>query len=102
MGVCLGIYFNVFTLTHAFGFDSLRFEWNALIVFVCSLTFGLKIGSIEPKTVAKIFCLKIYKIVLREERGLTFTLSEVAFTTPPGFFDLSTFGLTDADEAVDE
>jgi hypothetical protein len=24
MGVCLGMYFNVFTLTHAFGFASLR------------------------------------------------------------------------------
>ncbi len=28
MGVCLGIYFNVFNLTHAFGFDSLRSEWK--------------------------------------------------------------------------
>jgi hypothetical protein len=25
------IYFNVFTLTHAFSFDSLRSEWNAPI-----------------------------------------------------------------------
>jgi hypothetical protein len=33
MGVCLGIYFNVFTLTHAFGFNSLRFKWNATIFF---------------------------------------------------------------------
>ncbi len=31
MGVCLGIDFNVFTLAHAFGFDSLRSEWNAPI-----------------------------------------------------------------------
>jgi hypothetical protein len=29
MGVCLGIYFNAFTLTHALGFDSLRYEWDA-------------------------------------------------------------------------
>jgi hypothetical protein len=33
MGVCLGIYFEVFTLTHAFGFDFLRSESNAPIVF---------------------------------------------------------------------
>jgi hypothetical protein len=31
MEVCLGIYVNVFTLTHAFGFDSLRSKWNAPI-----------------------------------------------------------------------
>jgi hypothetical protein len=36
MGVCLGINFNVFTLTHAFGFDSLRSEWNAPIFFLIS------------------------------------------------------------------
>jgi hypothetical protein len=36
MGVCLGIYYNVFTLTHAFGFDSLRSKWNAPIIFVSS------------------------------------------------------------------
>ncbi len=33
MGVCLGIHFNVFTLTHTFGFDSLLSEWNAPICF---------------------------------------------------------------------
>jgi hypothetical protein len=32
MGVCLGIYFNVLTLPHTFGFDSLRSKWNALIL----------------------------------------------------------------------
>jgi hypothetical protein len=31
MGVCLGIYFNVFTLSHAFGFNSLRSKWIAPI-----------------------------------------------------------------------
>jgi hypothetical protein len=31
MGVCLGIYFIVFTLTHAFGFDSVRSKLNAPI-----------------------------------------------------------------------
>jgi hypothetical protein len=29
MGDCRGVYFNVFTSTHNFGFDSLRSEWNA-------------------------------------------------------------------------
>jgi hypothetical protein len=36
MGVCLGIYFNVFTLSHAFGFDSLRSKWNAPIFEISS------------------------------------------------------------------
>jgi hypothetical protein len=34
MGVCFWVYFNVFTPTHAFGFDSLRSKWNAPINFL--------------------------------------------------------------------
>jgi hypothetical protein len=36
MGVCLGVYFNVFIHTYAFGFDSLRSKWNAPIFFFSS------------------------------------------------------------------
>jgi hypothetical protein len=46
MGVCLGIYLNVFTLTHAFGFDSLHSEWNAPIPFL--FFFRFQVANVGP------------------------------------------------------
>jgi ribosomal protein S11 len=54
MGVCLEICLNVFTPTHVFGFDSLRFKWiasNFLFLFfvfretISRITGGMKVKA---------------------------------------------------------
>jgi hypothetical protein len=47
MGVFLGIYFNVFILVHAFGFDSQRSAWNAPIFLSLHHSISRKLKTLS-------------------------------------------------------